>query len=103
MRCLIKRLCNRYHIINRLCCAAGCDCCRCDRNSFVYDRNTEFLFNDLTGLYQVLCCFCDFIVDVLIESLNVGSSAVEQGDSQCDRTHIEILFFNHGICLMNFV
>ena len=51
----------------------------------------------LSGLYQIGCQSCDFIINIVTGDLNVVAAAVKQADAHGNGAYIQVLMFDHLI------
>ena len=73
---LIKCYCNRS--IVRLLAGSRNDTDGCYGNTLIDNRNTEFLFDILANLNEILCEGCDFVIDFISGNLYVIAAAIEK-------------------------
>ena len=65
------------------------------RDTFVDDRNTVVLFDSFSCFYQILCLFCDLVIDLVTEAVFVLAYAVEERDAHSYGTDIQVLLAYH--------
>ena len=68
------------------------------RNAFMNDRNAILRLDILTGFHEELCRFRNLVIDILAELVDIRMRAVTERDAHRDRTHVELVLRNHGIC-----
>ena len=60
------------------------------------DGNSVFLFDELTGLYQIFGVRVNFVVNFFTGPVDVAVTAVQKGDAHGDGPDIQILLLDHG-------
>ncbi len=80
---------------------AANQCDRCNRNSFIYDRDTKFSSNLIACSNQIFRFGRNLVVDFFIHGVQITVDTVQKADSHSDGTHIQIFLFDHLICLIN--
>ena len=82
----------------RICFAASC----CNGNgsygnTLVYNRHAVFLCQFVTDFYQIFGISGDFIVYLFVKLINIRVSTIQQTDTHCDGSHVQIGVVDHLI------
>ena len=95
MRNPVECLRNRDEIFLRLTGRSSYEGNRCHGNSFVDDRNPIFSRNLFSRCHKFFCRFIYFMIDFLIQSVQIRIDTVEQADAKRNCPYVQILFLNH--------
>ena len=71
---------------------------RRDGNALVDDGDAVLRLDVLARLHKEFRRFCDLVVDVAAELLDVRMRAVAERDAHRDRAHVELVLRNHAVC-----
>ena len=72
----VKRFCNFYKIIGCPACRSTDKCNWSNRNSFIYNRNTDFLTDFISRFYKFLCLFCNLFINFFVQSVQITVNTV---------------------------